>query len=251
MTKPEAQPSVPSGENVSASSAEEAVFLAHDLRNLLTTVQGHADLQLAAHADDASLARSLDAISVAAGRAAALCDGLLACAAAEREEPVSFTLGEMVTSAVRVFASRCPDPVTLTRDSDESIVVVGRRVALERALLNLLWNAHDASVASEASSIEICWGTAVGGASAGGGSARPSDGGAAWLEVRDRGCGLPEGGLGDLIQAFRSTKGSGGEIRGLGLTSVLETMATQGGGLTARKRVDGRGACFRLVFADS
>ncbi|MBT3340360.1 MAG: HAMP domain-containing histidine kinase [Planctomycetes bacterium] len=229
MTKPEAHTSV--------SAAEEAVFLAHDLRNLLTTVQGHADLQLAAHASDQGLARSLDAISVAAGRAAALCDGLLACAAAEREEASSFTLGELVNSAVCVFASRCEDPVTLTRDSDESISVVGRRMALERALLNLLWNAHDASTGS--AEIEICWGAAV------------SDGsGAAWLEVRDRGCGIPAGGLGDLIQAFRSTKASGGEVRGLGLTSVLEAMALQGGGLTARNRADGQGACFRMVFAD-
>ncbi len=49
-----------------------SLTLAHELNNILTVVQGHADRLFAKHREDAALAPSLKSISDAAHRAAEL-----------------------------------------------------------------------------------------------------------------------------------------------------------------------------------
>ena len=107
--------------------------------------------------------------------------------------------------------------------------VLGRREELERALLNLLWNGLEAQSGAPAAELLVRWGETPAGA---------------WVEVGDRGPGLPGDMLGDLADAGRSTRGKG---RGLGLNAVARTMQRHGGRLRGGAR-EGGGALLRLEF---
>ena len=215
-----------------SDAAREAALAAHDLRNLLATVLGHADLQLQASedggTDPAALRESLQAMRLAAGRAATLCDELLALeSGGGRSEPVE--LGELAQGAAELLLTGAGGGVELRLAGERPVTVHGSRDALERALLNLLWNALDAQRGSANPELRVSWGAGEAGA---------------WLEVADRGPGLPGGAIGDLSAAGRSTRGDG---RGLGLHAVARTMRRHGGRLHGGAR-DGGGALLRLEF---
>ncbi len=211
--------------------APEAALAAHDLRNLLSTVLGHAELQLRALDDGGSnpelLRESLTAMQLAANRASALCEGMLAHDEADRVEPVD--LGELARAAGELLMTRSGGALELCLAGEDGVQIHGRHDAIERALLNLMWNAVDAQSASPRQELRLEWG---------------QDATGPWLEVSDRGPGLPGGQLGDLERAGRSTRGGG---RGLGLAGVARTMRQHGGRLQGRNR-DGGGAVLRLEF---
>jgi len=213
-------------------AAREAALAAHDLRNLLATVVGHADLQLRAVEDRAvdpeQLQESLRAVRLAAGRAATLCEELLAMEdGVACSEPVE--LGALARGAAELLMTGTGGTVALELVGEQPVVVHGARSGLERALLNLMWNALDAQRGIPRPELRVAWGGGTEGA---------------WLEVADRGPGLPGGALGDLSSAGRSTRGDG---RGLGLHAVARTMRRHGGRLQGGPR-DGGGAVLRLEF---
>lgn len=213
-------------------AAREAALAAHDLRNLLATVVGHADLQLQAAeqgaTDREALCESLRSVRLAAGRAAALCEELSALeSGGGRAEPVE--LGALARGAGELLLTGSGGAVALELAGEAPVVVHGRRGALERALLNLMWNAVDAQRDSPRPELRVAWGAGEAGA---------------WLEVADRGPGLPGGALGDLSIAGRSSNGDG---RGLGLHAVARTMRRHGGRLRGGAR-EGGGALLRLEF---
>lgn len=211
--------------------APEAALAAHDLRNLLSTVLGHAELQLRILDDGGgqpeALRESLEAMQLAATRASTLCEAMLAHDDADRVEPLD--LGEMARVAGELLMTRSGGAVELRLAGEEGIQVHGQHDAIERALLNLMWNAVDAQSSNPSQELRLEWGQDTTGP---------------WLEVADRGPGLPGGKLGDLERAGRSTRGGG---RGLGLAGVARTMRRHGGRLRGRDR-DGGGAVLRLEF---
>ena len=251
MRRPQSPPVVP---EVSA-----AAHYAHDLRNLLATVLGHAELQLdqldpgdraAGEAEGSSLARSLQAIHLTAGKAAAICEEMvleLRRGAAPARPPERFALAEVARAAAEVVRARSGSPLRLDLDGCEEVEVLASRPCVERAVLNLLWNAQEASQSVSADRARV---------RTRGGQAAAGPGG----EVAAPGPGRPEGRLGDLTQPFRSVQrpasgagaggGGGGEPgrpRGLGLTTVQETMRRCGGQLRGRN-APGGGAVIRLEF---
>jgi len=218
---------------------EELAHFAHDLRNLLATVIGHADLQAGAHATDGEpeLMASLNAIATAAGRASSLCEEMLVQARDGEQQVVEVDLGAVAGIAARIFETNLDRRVRLEVLPSKDLMVVAEAARLERSILNLLWNARDAVAASATNDSvvnEIClsWG---------------GDAEAIWLEVADTGAGLPEGRIGDLTKAFHSTHG-GDEVRGLGLHSVAAAMDAFGGRLLGTNCPDGGGARLKLEF---
>ncbi|PCH79653.1 MAG: hypothetical protein COB96_04200 [Planctomycetota bacterium] len=217
---------------------EELAHFAHDLRNLLATVIGHADLQAGGHATDGDpeLMASLNAIATAAGRASALCEEMLIQARDGEQQVVEVDLGAIAVIAARVFETNLDRRVRLEVLPGKELMVVAEAARLERAILNLLWNARDAVAANATNDPvnEIClsWG---------------GDDDAIWLEVSDSGVGLPEGRIGDLTKAFHSTH-DGDEVRGLGLHSVAAAMDAFGGRLLGTNGSNGGGARLKLEF---
>ena len=234
----------PSDHTSSESSSElpEATLAAHDIKNLLGAVIGHADLQLRTvqksplsgdSQRDRDLCLSLDAIRLSAAHAMTLCEEMLALADGRPPRLAPIDLGSLAREAVDLFASHAADSVQMRAEGPGSMSVHGHRTDLQRTLLNLMWNAFDAMDGQPDKHILVRWG---------------EEQGRAFVEVVDSGPGLPAGHLADLTRAFRSSKGGAGKVRGLGLHSAARVLRRHGGQLLGMNRSDGHGAILRLQF---
>ena len=214
----------------------DPAMVAHDLKNLLAVVLGHAELQRARAEEmggDESLLNSLRAIHANAGRAASVCEDLLALASPKEARATTFSLKELAEATAELFLDRSGLVLECIPPSHpDEIKVTGSRNALGRALLNLVWNALDAVADREAPWIGLRWGITDG----------------PWIEVVDNGPGLPTGNLGNLAEAFNSTHAGDDVARGLGLTLATLVMREQGGRLIGFNRSSSSGAIMRLEF---
>ncbi len=112
-------------------------------------------------------------------------------------------------------------------EADPGVAPVhGDRLLLSRAIHNLLRNACEAGPGG---TVEI----RIGG-----------DAGTSWVEVLDRGSGLPPGGPDRLFEPYVSTRKRGS---GLGLSLVRDIALQHGGSITLENR-EGGGARARLVI---
>ncbi len=226
----------------SSHREHELAALAHDLKNLLASVVGHADLQLvrlrSAEAGS-DLTRSLEAIRLSADRAAQVCEEIVAVSGGRRRVREAVELGSVARTALQLLRAAADTGFQARMEGPSGLCVRGSRLALERAVLNLLWNALEACRGpgcGRAAEIEVAWGR---------GHSGP------WIEVRDNGPGLPGGTLGILSRPFQSTRpeaGAGAGVRGLGLFAAAGILREHGGRLTGRNRRDGTGAILRLEF---
>ncbi len=204
--------------------------LAHDLRNLLQAVHGHAELQLHALRGGGSgpdLGESLQAIRRAADHAVTLCEDLLQSAQGRPAPFGAVDLGEVAHSAAALFLARAGSAAELELcGPEERVVVRGRRLDLERALLNLLWNALEAMEEHDLPPrLRLSWG-------------------ADFLEVRDHGPGFDPA----KAAAPRAGDHGDGRVHGIGLASVRHVAAAHGGRLVVSAAGEGRGAVCRLEF---
>jgi len=235
-------PPYPSSSNEPGSDALEAAMAAHDIRNLLGTVIGHADLQMTAFSADcgalsaANLHTSLDAIRLSAAHAVTLCDEMLAIADGRPMVLLPVNLSSAAAEAAEIFLARADGAVQVRIEGPEKMYVRGHRLDLQRAMMNLMWNALEAMSGLPHAELILRWG---------------EHGDGAWLEVVDNGPGLPQGHLADLTRPFHSNHNNhdeGSKVRGLGLHSVARLMRKLGGRLLGRNREDASGAILRLEF---
>jgi C4-dicarboxylate-specific signal transduction histidine kinase len=92
--------------------------------------------------------------------------------------------------------------------------------ALQQALLNILTNAADAVTGRENPKVSI--------------NVERLDG-MVRIQVKDNGCGIPEGKLGDIFRPFYTTKAHG---TGLGLVLVKKMLARMNGAISIESRED-------------
>jgi C4-dicarboxylate-specific signal transduction histidine kinase len=144
------------------------------------------------------------------------------------------SIAEAVNEAAEIFSARVAFAIDVEIEGNSAIKVHANRTDLQRALLNLMWNAFDALDAIADAHLLIRWGETVSGP---------------WIEVVDNGPGLPEGHLSDLTEPFKTSKGGGGKVRGLGLHSVARVMRRQNGRLLGSNRKSGTGAILRMEFS--
>ena len=230
------------------ADALDAAMAAHDIRNLLGMVIGHADLQLSAFKGDNGailadgLRCSLESIRLSAAHASTLCEEMLAIANGQAVKLLPVDLASAAAEAAEIFCARAAGAVEVKVEGPQHLQVRGHRMDLQRAMLNLMWNALEAMHGVADATLVVRWG-------------EHEDG--AWLEVVDSGPGLPDGHLLDLTRPFHSNhgdngdngdNGDGGKVRGLGLHSVARLMRRLGGRLLGSNREDGGGAILRLEF---
>ena len=225
-----------------AEEAEAAAMVAHDVRNLLAQAHMHAELRLAdlgaapPPAGGSELADSLRAIRRSVAQAVTLCAELLAAAGGRPAPMQPVDLEQVVHSAAALFRARAGKAARLQlAGAGERVIVHGRRMEIERALLNLLWNALEAMEESGVAEprADLSWG-------------RGHDG--PWLQVRDHGPGLSSASLAELAQPFRTTREEDGRVRGLGLASVHRILRAHGGALEAEPPASGPGTVMRMRF---
>ena len=142
---------------------------------------------------------------------------------ARQEAPV-FEPTDLAAIARNVAALHGPEALALEIE-DRGVRVSGDPVMLTRAVQNLVVNALEA--AGERRPVEM--------------RVEVRDG-RGWIEVLDRGCGLPDGPVERLFEPDVSTKDRGS---GLGLTLVRTVVREHGGGIALENR-EGGGVCARL-----
>ena len=200
---------------------EMSAVLAHELRNPLASLKGHAQLMTEAVGLDAGSRERAGILVREALRLEALCDQLLNLVRANRIEPVE------------------ANPATLLRDAAASIdggridVRVDQAPARWRldplrmlqALTNLLQNAVQASPVGMASEASV-----------------RVDAGQLVFEVRDFGRGVPPEEAARIFEAFHTTRTRG---TGLGLAITRRIVDLHGGVVEVQNHPEG-GAVFRV-----
>lgn len=205
--------------------------VSHELRTPLTTLTTGVDV-LNRYRDDLPerSRRALDLVTAEVHHMRRLLDDLLALARVEAgmhhgdTEPIS--VGDLVAHTLR-DSHRPVDLLTVT----EEVVVLGRKLELERAVVNLLANAdrHGGGVVA----VTVCRAA-----------------GEAVIEVDDAGPGVPAADRDRIFERFATSRAiprsaTAGTGTGIGLALVAETVATLDGGVECTERPGG-GARFRI-----
>lgn len=214
------------------NSANWAVLVAHDVRNLLSGAAGMTELLEAAEVDLARCDR-LRAIRHQVGHAATLLEDLIVRSLVRPPPMESIDLGTVAIRAnTKLLAGVGASLRVVLVEPGRRIPVHGRAHDIERAICNLMWNALEAMRNHRVVEprLDLRWG-------------RNPEG--AYLEVRDYGPGLPPG---TLAQKKPGRNGSDGLVHGLGIASVRHVMDEHGGRLVAENEADGLGAVLRLQF---
>jgi len=212
-----------------------AADAAHELKTPVAVIVAETQEALRQEATQTERVRSLEAVLAAARGLASGVDDLLELTRAEsaglfRSERV--TLGELVEEAtLAVGPLAASQGIALHFDVAEDLTLVGDRLALGRMLANLVRNAVQYS--PEDGRVDVAGGRA---------------GDLVWLEVCDRGPGVPEAERARVFERFvrlpdgrsRNRQGSG-----LGLAIVAEIVRLHRGSVTVGGR-EGGGAVFRV-----
>jgi signal transduction histidine kinase len=202
--------------------------VAHDLRNLLTAITGHAELARDALPRDHAVRADLDEVLLAAGRAQALSEVLLD--GGQRDAAPSPPLDALVRDALPLLQAVVGRGVAIVLELAAPEPVRSSRLTLERVLLNLAINAREAMDGSGRLTIATSRLTP------------------ATMEIRvsDSGPGFSALALDHLFEPGFTTRGDGGS-HGLGLATSRELVASVGG----RLEVEGEavmGAVVRVLL---
>jgi signal transduction histidine kinase len=135
---------------------------------------------------------------------------------------------DSVCHAAAPFADKAGIQVTV-KSTPDPLWIRGDRYLLERAALNLLSNAVEASPSGTQVEVELNQRDAV-----------------ATLSVRDRGPGISPDRLPRIFDAFHSTKKTGAHV-GLGLPNVRRIIDAHGGSVSVES-TPGQGSIFTIVL---
>jgi nitrogen fixation/metabolism regulation signal transduction histidine kinase len=203
--------------------------LAHEIKNPLTPM--HLSLHrlqkrvdLVPEAERAAVRASLAALLQEVEHLTRLAERFAQYARLPEPEFIALELGEL---AGAVAALHEPADVRVTVETGQAAPVRGDRLLLSRALHNLLLNACEASPPGG----EVTVRTGV-------------EGGECWIEVLDRGPGMPPEVAARVFEPYVSTKNRGS---GLGLSLVRDVAVQHGGRATLENR-EGGGARARLTL---
>jgi PAS domain S-box-containing protein len=208
--------------------------VSHEIRNPLAAIFLHADvlddeLKHPMGGDRAQISRSLAAIKEEVSRLHDLVQQYLSLARLSdlRREPVE--LGAYLEAFARETRDRLATRnITLRLDRDASAAFVAlHQNSFRRVLLNLLNNALEAMPQGGQLTLRL-----------------HLEGGQAFLEVSDTGCGIPPEQVPLLFSPFHSTKPEG---TGLGLYLVREILMAHQGDIAVNS-MEGQGTTFTVAF---
>jgi PAS domain S-box-containing protein len=208
--------------------------IAHEFNNLLTTIQGYADL---ARTDlPAGPAHGyLGEVLAASRRAAELTQQILAYAGKGRFLFQAVALGELVTQMSPLLTAAVSRKARLSLDTDGPVPPIeGDAGQLRQVVLSLVTNASE-SLGQNEGTIAVRLGET---------QTEQPPGRFAVIEVTDTGCGMDEATRARIFEPFFSTKFTG---RGLGLAAVLGIVRGHGGQIVVES-APGKGSTFRVLL---
>jgi len=192
--------------------------VAHDFNNMLTVIQGHTSLHLAAAGLDDEIQRSLTQVSLAAERAASLTRQLLTFSRKQIVQPRVLDLNLTVSKLLDMLRRVIGEDIELHCEFGASLPpILADESNLEQVVMNLVINARDAM--PQGGRIALSTRTA---------KLAPADlnrhpmaraGEFVCLDIADTGCGMTPEILSHIFEPFYTTK-EVGKGTGLGLATV-------------------------------
>ena len=220
--------------------------IAHDLNNLMVAVLGNAGLALSELPSDSPARRYVADIEKATEKVTNFSKQILSFTskAAVKREPV------LLNVAVRETAHFLTASISRNAEIGYSIsedlpAIMAEPQNMQQVVMNLVINASDA-IGESKGSIKVSTGAML----ADRGyldSLHPSglpEGGYAYIEVSDTGCGMSPETRSRIFEPFYTTKFTG---RGLGLSAVYGIVTAHGGAVGVQSG-EGRGTTFRVLL---
>jgi len=204
-----------------ASLGEMSAVLAHQIRNPLAALKGHAQLLLETAAPGTKPHAKAERIVSEAERLEDLTNNLLEFVRAGERSLQQVDLGSVLRDAIGAVPGHSFELVV----HQESVIGRADPLRLREALVNVLTNAKQAS--SEAVQVSLSCAGEV-----------------ACIEVSDRGPGVPEEDREKIFKPFHTTRQRG---TGLGLSVARRVVESHGGRVGVEAR-DGGGAVFKIYL---
>ena len=221
--------------------------IAHDFNNLLTGFKLRNDQLLQMHPLGDPSYEDLNGIKQIIARAEDLVRNLLAYARKQTVKRVTLNVGELVSEAEVLLRRLVREDIKLVTNYGRNLPDVHvDKGQMEMVMMNLVVNARDAMKPVGGGTVTITT-TALSqkDAVALGFTEAPMIG-AAMIEVRDTGTGIPQDIINQVFEPFFTTKPQG-EGTGLGLSTVFGIIHQSGGQIFIESPI-GQGACFRIFL---
>lgn len=218
--------------------------LAHDFNNILTAINGYAEL-VAMQVSDGAVKDNVQEIITASERATNLVKQLLAFSRRNIAKPVPVNLNSIVTAMDSLLRRVVGEEVTLRTHFDDALGTIEIDPSLvEQVIMNLIINARDAmpdggeltiETFNTELSLEYC-------------EIHPdvSPGKYVVVSITDTGAGIPENIRDQIYEPFFTTKEKG-KGTGLGLSTVYGIVTQSGGNIFCYSEA-GSGTTFKIYF---
>lgn len=222
-----------------------AAGVAHDFNNILTVIQGHAEVQLSLGALDESLAESLREISSAATRAASLTRQLLAFSRKQMLQRRSLDVTEALNNLGKMLPRIIGEHINLRIQCAENLPpVFADAINFEQIVINLAVNARDAM--PRGGPLTITTGLVVIDAKYREREPDAMVGTFVQLSVADKGSGMDETVRSKIFEPFFTTKGVG-KGTGMGLATVYGIVKQHQGWIEVESQ-PGAGSVFKVFL---
>jgi PAS domain S-box-containing protein len=233
-----------------AAVGQLAAGVAHDFRNLLTSIILYAQMGERRESVSSELQQDLRIIIEASHKATELVQQLLDFSSHAMLERKSLELGAFVEDVLKIFRPAVPENIDVVyeRGSDDYVVEVDPR-RIQQALINLALNARDALLAQEGGELRFALKHL---------QIKPGESppvadmpAGTWvrLEISDTGTGMTDEVLEHLFEPFFTTKAVG-EGTGLGLAQVYGIVRQHEGYIDVETAV-GVGTTFYIYLPTS
>jgi len=222
-----------------------AAGVAHDFNNILTVIQGHAEVQLSMGELDESLAESLREISSAATRAASLTRQLLAFSRKQMLQRRPLDVPEALNNLSKMLQRIIGEHINLHIQCAGNLPPVFADVVnFEQIVINLAVNARDAM--PRGGPLTITAELAVTDAKYKEREPDAMAGTFVRLSVADKGSGMDETVRRKIFEPFFTTKGVG-KGTGMGLATVYGIVKQHQGWIEVESR-PGAGSVFKVFL---
>jgi PAS domain S-box-containing protein len=222
-----------------------AAGMAHEFNNILSVIQGAAQMVSLTQQPDHPQAGFVQEIDAACQRASGLIRRILTFSRLEEEEKVPIKINKLVGKIGELLRQTLPPMIEVEVDLEEGLpFIMGVTDQLEQVLLNMGLNSRDAMPQSGKISLT----TRLAEFDRAFRRSHPFIRSGRYLEVRveDTGQGMSPDVLKRIFDPFFTTKETG-QGTGLGLSIAYSIVKNHGGNILVESRV-GQGSCFRLLF---
>jgi PAS domain S-box-containing protein len=225
-----------------------AAGVAHDFRNILTVIHGHASLRLASSNLDAKTSESLKHIIQSVDRASNLTGQLLAFSRKQIMRMEVVDINRLLSHLSNMLARLIGEHITLQYQFDESLPPCEVDVcSIEQVILNMAVNARDAMpqggslvIATSRTQVSTAYTRA---------HPESSAGDFVCITVTDTGCGMDERTLSHLFEPFFTTK-EVGKGTGMGLATAYGLIKQHKGWIDVESKLGG-GSSFQVFLPPS